>query len=366
MINKNLKIALVFDWMTTRGGAERVNLHLAQIFPNADIFTSVINFKKFPELKTRNVTSSFLQKIPFAKSKHQLFLSLMPYAYEGFDLSQYDLVISSSHSCAKGIITKPETLHICYCHAPMRYAWNDWHKYINEYKLPSFIKSIGKKMIHKIRMWDKISADRPDFYFANSLCTQNRIRKYYRKNSEILYPSINTKSFNLSNVTEDYFLAVGRLTPYKRFDLLVETFNKNKLPLKIVGTGVEEEALKKSAKGNIKFLGYVSEKKLRQLYQNCKALVFPQLEDFGITPLEVMASGKPVIAYKAGGALETVIENKTGVFFKEQTHESLNQAITEFQKQKFNNLEIRKHAEKFDQQKFKEKLLTQIAKLMQK
>jgi glycosyltransferase involved in cell wall biosynthesis len=360
---KNLKIALVFDWMTTRGGAERVNLHLAGIFPNADIFTSVINHKKFPELKDRNIKTSFIQKLPFAKKKHQLFLSLMPYAYENFDLSEYDLVISSSHSCAKGIITKPETLHICYCHAPMRYAWNNWHQYINEYKLPGFIKRIGKKMIHKIRMWDKISADRPDFYFANSKCTQNRIQKYYRKESKILPPSIDVHSFQIANGYLDYFLAVGRLTPYKKFDLLVETFNKNKLPLKIVGTGIQEEELKKKAKSNIEFLGYVSEKELRKLYRECKALVFPQLEDFGITPLEVMASGRPVIAFKAGGALETVVDKVTGGFFEEQNEKSLNEVINKFQNIKVDPLKIRKHAEKFDHKHFKEELLKEIRRL---
>ena len=356
---KEAKIALVFDWMTTYGGAEKVNLQLHKIFPEAEIFTSIYNPKKFKGLENATVHTSFINKLPFAKSKHQFYLGLMPYAYELFDLSKFDIVISSSHCCAKGIITKPETLHLCYCHSPMRYAWDNWHQYISEYKMNPIIKEIGKRKMHKLRIWDRMSADRVDHFIANSSTTQRRIKKYYGRDSEIIHPAINTKKYKSSKETEGYFLAVGRLTTYKKFDLIVETFNKIGLPLKIVGSGICKEELQKQAKGNIEFLGFVEDEELKDLYANCEALIFPQLEDFGITPLEAMASGRPVIAYNKGGALDTITE-QTGVFFEEQSSQSLIKAIEEFQKRKFNHHNIREHASHFDQSNFKKQLLQTV------
>jgi len=359
---KDARVALVFDWMTTAGGAEKVNLQLHKIFPEADIFTSIYNPEKVKGFESANIKTSFIQKLPFSKTKHQLYLTLMPYAYESFDFRDYDIVISSSHSCAKGIITKVETLHICYCHTPMRYAWDNWQQYIEEYKMNGFLKKIAKKQMHKLRIWDKISAERVDHYIANSKITSKRIKKYYRKNSEIIHPSINSENFHISEKPENYYLAVGRLIPYKKFELIIEAFNKTGLQLKIAGTGVAEEELKAKANSNIEFLGYVSDKKLRELYSNCQALIFPQVEDFGITPLEAMSSGRPVIAYAEGGALDTIIDGKTGILFEEQSPEGLIDALERFQdiKGKLNPTEIKKHADNFDNEKFRDQIVDYI------
>ena len=353
------KIALVFDWMTIPGGAERVNLLLHKMFPEAPIFTSIFNPKKVKGFEKASITTSFVQHLPFAKKKHQLYLGMMPYAYELFDLSKFDIVISSSHACAKGIITKPETLHLCYCHSPMRYAWDNWQSYIREYKMNPILKKLGKKRMHKIRIWDRLSADRVDYFIANSGTTKKRIEKYYNRQSSVIYPMINSSKYKVADKTKGYFLAVGRLTPYKKFDLIIDTFNKTGLPLKIVGTGISENDLKKQANENIEFLGFVDDKELQKLYSECEALIFPQIEDFGITPLEAMASGRPVIALGKGGALDTIEENKTGIFFKKQKVKHLKDAIEKYQKNKknFNSKEIVSHAKQFDEKEFQKKLM---------
>ncbi len=354
------KIALVFDWMTNQGGAEKVNHVLHEMFPEAPIFTSIYNSKKLKGFEKAKIHTSFIQNLPLAKRKHQIYLGMMPYAYELFDLSEFDIVISSSHACAKGVITKPETMHICYCHTPMRYAWDNWHSYINEYKMNPILKSFGKKRIHKLRIWDRLSAERVDHFIANSNTTKKRISKYYRKDSHVIYPMIKASDYKIAKETKPYYLAVGRLTPYKKFDLTIEAFNKLGLPLKIVGTGVSKKELKQKAKDNIEFLGFVSDAELHKLYSECEALIFPQIEDFGITPLEAMASGRPVIAYKKGGALDTIVENETGVFFKEQNTKSLTEAVQRFQGKKFDPQKIREHARKFDKKKFQRQMMEYI------
>ncbi|MBI4231841.1 glycosyltransferase [Candidatus Peregrinibacteria bacterium] len=356
MTFQKAKIALVFDWMTNPGGAEKVNLVLHKMFPQAPIFTSIFNAKAFPEFDSAAINTSFIQNLPFAKTKHQLYLSLMPYAYELFDLSNFDIVISSSHSCAKGIITKPETLHICYCHSPMRYAWDNWHSYIREYKMNALLKRFAKKRMHKLRIWDRLSAERVDYFIANSQTTKRRIAKYYKHQSSIIHPMIKHQNYEIANSTKGYFLAVGRLIPYKKFDLIVETFNQIGLPLKIAGTGIMEQELRRQAKGNIEFLGYVPESMLKKLYSECEALIFPQVEDFGITTIEAMASGRPVIAFRAGGALDTVIEDQTGIFFDKQTSLHLKAAIEKYQENKddFIPEKIRAHAANFSQKNFED------------
>ncbi|MDD3862047.1 MAG: glycosyltransferase, partial [Candidatus Gracilibacteria bacterium] len=302
------KIALVFDWTTVQGGAEKVNLFIHKMFPKAPIFTSIYNPKKVKGFEKADIKTSFIQKLPFAKTKHQLYLSLMPYAYELFDLSQFDIVISSSHACSKGVITKPGTLHICYCHTPMRYAWDNWQSYISEYKMNPIVKTIGKDHIHKLRIWDRLSAERVDKYIANSNTTQKRIKKYYGKNSEVIFPMIKHSDYKIAKKRKGYFLAVGRLAPYKKFDLIIDAFNRLGLPLKVVGTGIMEKELIAKSADNIEFMGYVPDEDLKTLYSECEAFIFPQIEDFGITPLEAMASGRPVIAMGEGGSLDTIIE----------------------------------------------------------
>ena len=355
---QDAKIALVFDWMTNMGGAEKVNLKLHKMFPKAPIFTSIFNEENMKDFRGADVRTSFIQNLPFAKRKHQFYLSFMPYAYELFDLSQFDIVISSSHACSKGIITKPETIHVTYCHSPMRYAWDNWQEYIREYNVNPLIKYLAKRKLHKLRIWDKLSADRVDYFIANSKTTQKRIEKYYRRPSTVISPMIDINKYIISNKTKGYFLAVGRLIPYKKFDLIIETFNELGLPLKIVGTGVMEQKLRKMAKPNIDFLGFVSDDELKKLYSECEALIFPQLEDFGIIPLEAMASGRPVIAYNRGGATETVVDKETGIFFKQQDPLHLKAAIEEYirNKSSFKPEAIREHTEQFDEEEFERKL----------
>lgn len=358
-MNKNPKIAIVADWLTNQGGAEKVILDIYKCFPDATIFTTIYNQEKLPQFKDAKIVTSFLQNFPFAKNKHQLYLALMPYAFESFDFTDYDIVISSSFACAKGIITKPETLHISYCHNPMRYIWDESHQYVKEHNFSQIFKLIAKPFLHKIRIWDKISSDRVDYYIANSKFVSNRIQKYYQKDSTVIYPGVeftNTKIEIKSN-KKDYFLATGRLKPFKRFDLIIEAFNQSKKNLVIAGTGEDLERLKSlNTNPNTKFVGFISDQELQKLFLNAKAFIFPQAEDFGITPVEAQYFGCPVIAYKKGGALETVINNKTGLFFENQTPEILNQAIEELETTEFVYNQIHEHATKFSNLNFQKKL----------
>ena len=358
----SLNIAIVCDWLTNMGGAEKVILALHRLFPHAPIYTSLYNPGKVKGFENATIHTSYLQNLPFAKNHHQLYLGFMPQVFEGFNLNDYDLVISSSHSCAKGIITKPQTLHISYCHSPMRYAWENSINYIREYEINGVIKKLAPVFIHKIRLWDRLSADRVDYFIANSHHIQRRIHKYYRRPSTVVHPHVELEKFQLGAERQKFFLAVGRLTPYKRFDLLIDTFNELGLPLKIVGTGVSAKKLKARAKENIEFLGYVSDAELSRLYGEAKALIFPQSEDFGITPLEAMASGCPVIAYGSGGALETVVDSKTGILFPEQTTVSLSHAVEKFEQHRFNHRAIREHAESFNEDRFRREMLDFIEK----
>lgn len=354
---KDTKIAIVCDWLTNFAGAERVILKLHKMFPHAPIYTSTFNAQKMSAFSDAIIQTSFLQGFPKAKVKHQWYLPLYPLAFEQFDLSNYDIVISSCHSCSKGIITKPETMHISYCHSPMRYAWDNSHEYLRTYKIPWPARHFLPKVIHKIRMWDRLAADRVDHFVTNSKYVKKRIKKYYKRNSEVIHPMVNIKDYYISKTPKEYYLAVGRFTPYKKFDLIIDAFNELPYKLKIIGTGVAEKELKKKAKKNIEFLGFVSEERLRDLYANAKALIFPQVEDFGITPLESMASGRPVVAFRRGGALETVKEGETGIFFDEQNVLELKAAIQKCEKSKWNSTKIRNHAKKFDDSVFEKKFL---------
>lgn len=352
----DLRIAIVCDWLTNFAGAERVILKLHKMFPNAPIYTSIYNKNKMPGFENAVIRTSFLQNFPFAKKKHQWYLAFYPLAFEQMDLSKYDIVISSCHSASKGIITKPETLHVSYCHSPMRYAWDGSHEYLRTYKFPWPINNFIPNVIHKIRMWDRVAADRVDQFVTNSKYVKKRIKKYYKRDSEVIYPMIDIDDFFITSGKKDYYLAVGRFTPYKKFDLIVDAFNELPYKLKIIGSGKQEKELKAKAKGNIEFLGHVSEKELKETYSNAKALVFPQVEDFGITPLESMASGRPVIAYKAGGALETIKNKETGLFFNHQDVPHLKATIEKFEKMHWNSKNIREHTKKFDSKIFEKKL----------
>ncbi|PJC37175.1 glycosyltransferase family 4 protein [Candidatus Peregrinibacteria bacterium CG_4_9_14_0_2_um_filter_53_11] len=355
------KVAIVCDWLVSRGGAERVISALAQLYPQAPIYTSIYNPEALPEFSEREVITSYIQKLPFAKSKHHLYLPLMPTAFEQFDLSEYDIVISSCHSCAKGVITKPRTLHISYCHSPMRYLWDSWHEYFANYGINPLLRSTARHLLHKLRIWDRLAADRVDKYLTNSRHVQERIQKYYRRESEVIYPPVETQ-FAIKPEQGQYYLAVGRLAPYKRFDLVVDAFNELQLPLVIVGTGKEEAALKKRAGRFTTFVGQVSDSELREIYSKATAFIFPQLEDFGITPLEAMSSGKPVIAYGKGGALETIEEGISGLFFEEQTPESLKEAVIRSQKINWQAEKIQKHVERFSRETFERAFSSYVSK----
>lgn len=353
-----MRTALVHDWLTNLAGSERVLLALHELYPEAPIYTSVFVPEEFPTLRHADVRTSFLQRIPGAKKKHQAFPWLRTVAFEGFDLSGYDVVISSSHAESKGVITRPETLHICYCYTPIRYYWSGYHHYLANPRfgaLNPLVKAVLPYMANYLRIWDRCAADRVDLFVAISEHVAHRIRKYYRRDAEVIHPPVDTSWLHPSERVEDYFLVVGRLIPYKRTDLVVEAFNRLGLPLKIAGTGSEMESLRRMARPNVEFLGRVSDAELAELYSRCLALVFPQEEDFGIVPLEAMAAGRPVIAYRAGGALETVREGLTGVFFERQEPESLMEAVRRFDPGYFDPLLIRRHAMRFDTSVFKDK-----------
>lgn len=356
--SQNMKIALVHDYLTQLGGGEKVLSALCETFPEAPIYTLIYDEKATNGVfKNREIHTSFLQKIPGAKKFSRGLIWLMPLAVEQFDLSDFNLVISVSHSYGKGVITRPGTKHVCYCLTPTRYLWHDPG-------LP--FRFVSQPLLTYLRAWDFQAAQRPDHFIADSETVKRRIKKYYNRDSEVIYPPVETDRFQISDGPKDYFLIVGRPVPYKRFDLAIEAFGR--LPnekLLVIGDWPLYSRLKlKNTKAeNIKFIGRVSEDELPNYYANCKALIFPQEEDFGIVPVEAMASGRPVIAYRKGGALETVIEGKTGLFFNEQTMESLIEAVKNFDEGRFDPERIRRHAEKFDSSVFKTKISESISRL---
>ena len=351
-----MKVAIVHDWLTIYGGSESIVRILHDMFPEAPVYTTVYDKKNMPaDFAQMDIRPSFLQRYPFAKKKYTMYLPFMPRAFESFDLSEYDLVISSNTSCSKGVLTGARTLHICYCNTPMRYGWDFYHEYIREKgKLGKFMISC---MMKKIRLWDRLSADRVDRFIANSNNVARRIRKHYGRTSHVIYPPVRTRMFTLGDrKQEEYYLAVSRLVPYKRIDLLVEAFSILGLPLKIIGDGSEMKELKKKASSNIQFLGRLEDDMVLKYMQGAKAFLFPGEEDFGITPIEAQACGVPVIAYGRGGALETVVNGKTGIFFQEQTKESVIEAVKSFEKMTFQREAIADHAEKFSEERFRREL----------
>ncbi len=348
-----MKTALVYDRVNKWGGAERVLLALHEIFPEAPLYTSVYNSKTAPWAKVfSKVIPSFLQKIPFASSNHEFLGALTPIAFESFDFSKYDLVISVSSEAAKGIITKPGTLHICYCLTPTRYLWSGYDIY---FKNP-VLGFLSKPVVLYLRKWDKIAAQRPDVMVAISSEVAKRIKKYYGREADVIYPPVKLaySEKRTADRNKKYYLVVNRLVLYKKVDLVIEVFNQLKWPLIVVGTGSEERRLKSMSKSkNIKFVGEVADGDLINYYQGTRALIMPQEEDFGMVSIEAQAVGVPVIAYKKGGSLETVVEGKTGIFFDHQTPESLIAAIERFDKMQFNRRELVNNAERFSQEKFK-------------
>ena len=353
-----MKIAIVHDYLNQYGGAERVVEVLRELFPEAPIYTSIYLPDNMPNsFRKMDIRTSFMQKLPFLHKHFKKYLLLYPKAIQSFDLSKYDVVLSSSSAFAKGAIKGQEACHICYCYTPMRFVWN-YEEYVARENFGKCIRKILPFAIQKLRKWDETTVNRVDYFIAISQNIQRRIKEYYDRESEVIYPPVNTEIFQPSKEIGNYFLVVSRLNSYKRIDLVIQVFNELKLPLRIIGNGPHRSALEKMAHQNIKFLGKVSDEKLAENYSKCKALVFPSGEDFGIAPLEAQASGRPVIAYADGGALETIVEGITGIFFKQQTAESLIEAIGRFDKIKNNFVpqKIRENAFRFDKEIFKRKI----------
>lgn len=352
---KPLRIALVHEFLVQDGGAEQVLRVLADMFPDAPIYTLVADFSKAAKhFDKKRVRTSFIQKFPFSRTKYQWYLPFMPAAIESFDLSAFDIVISSSSAFAKGVITQQDTIHICYCHSPTRYLWTDSHSYVKDLSVPGLVKRLIPHQLSRLRVWDFAAAQRPDIFIANSKNVQKRIRKYYRRDSQVVYPPVPTQNFFVSDTTEPYFLAGGRLVGYKRFDIIVEAFNHLGIPLKIFGTGPLSDELRSRSKKNIEFLGQISDIALRKLYAQAQAYINPQEEDFGLTMTEALASGCPVIAYEAGGAREIVTEPINGTFFHEQTWEVLADAVVRFRDADFDRGAIQQSAQPFSEIAFKQ------------
>jgi glycosyltransferase involved in cell wall biosynthesis len=352
-----MKVALIHDWLSVLGGSEQVLLSLHEIFKDAPIFTSVFNKSEFPQLKNVKIITSWFNKLPMASKRPQYYLPFLPAAFENFDLAEFDLVISSCHAVCKGVITKPETLHISYCHTPIRYIWTPW---LDPRLSGGFIKNI---IAHNLRIWDFQAAQRVDKFIANSKTVAERIKKYYKRDADVIYPPVRTSFFkplDSFNKLGNFYLLVGRLVCYKKPDIAIEAFNKLGLPLKIIGTGPELHRLSKLANKNVEFLGKLNDEELKKYYASALAFIFPAEEDFGIVSVEAMASGRPVIAYKKGGAKEIVLEGETGEFFEEQTAESLIKVLRNFDPAKYDIKKIRKRAEEFDESVFKNKFLEYI------
>ncbi|MBU1037356.1 glycosyltransferase [Patescibacteria group bacterium] len=355
-----MKIALTHDHLFQLGGAEKVLLEFHKMFPESPVFTLIHNPEKAGLFKDLDIKTSFLEKMPLGVKHFKWYLWLMPLAWEQFDFSGYDIVISSSSAFAKGILTPPNTLNISYCHSPTRYLWSDTHQYVEELNQPEIIKKILPLILNRLRVWDHVAAQRVDKFVANSEFVARRIKKYYQREATVIHPPVETKKFFISSEIDNYYVIVSRLRPYKRVDLAIKAFNQLRIPLKIIGTGEEENHLKKIAKDNIQFLGELSDEERNKVLSRAKAFIHPQEEDFGITAVEAMASGRPVIAYKSGGALESVIDNETGKFFDEQSWESLADLVIRFERilKQFDPQKIKEHAEKFDiavfQKNFKE------------
>lgn len=350
-----MKVALVYDRVNKWGGAERVLLSLHDMFPDAPLYTSVYDEKHAPWAKVfSKIYTSFLQRVPLAKSNHELFGWLMPYIFESFNFDKYDLVISVTSEAAKGIITKPSTKHICYCLTPTRYLWSHYNLYFKN----KLLRFFSKPIINHLRSWDKVASQRSDKIIAISSEVKERIEKYYQRDSEVIFPPVkNLNKDNKFSNNRNYYLVVSRLVPYKKVDLAVKAFDKLKLPLIIVGSGSEYLRLRLMAKTNIKFTGQVSEEELTKYYKGAKALIMPQEEEFGIVSIEAQFFGIPVIAYKGGGALDTVTEGKTGTFFLRQEVDSIASAVAQFnQRPEVNRPSLVENANRFSEKVFKERL----------
>lgn len=359
-----MKVAVIHDWLTGVRGGEKVLEAILEIYPNADLYTLVYKKGSLNKLiEDRKIYTSFIDKLPFATKLYKHYNPLFPFAIEQFNLNKYDLVISSSHIAAKGVITGPNTLHISYIHTPVRYYWD---RYDNYFRNKNFLMKLIIGFVAPLyRIWDVSNTNRIDHLIANSSFVSNRIFKYYKRKSTVIYPPVDTTKFNnLESKTKDYYLIVSALVPYKSIHIAIQAFNKNKKKLKIVGNGEEVTKLKHLSKSiKIEFLGRVSNEELNKLYSGAKGFIINSVEDFGIAPIEAQACGIPVIAYKKGGCLETIIENETGIFYDKQNSKDLNKAILELEKRKWNIEKIKDNSKRFSKEKFKQSLIDYIRRI---
>ncbi|MEM6837741.1 MAG: glycosyltransferase [Cyanobacteria bacterium P01_C01_bin.120] len=354
-----MKIAIAHEWLAAYAGSERVVEQILQLYPEAHLF-SLVDFLA-PEargfIQNRPVMTSFIQKLPRARQHFRQYLPLMPIAVEQFDFTDYDIVISSHHAVAKGVLTRADQLHISYVHTPIRYGWDLQWQYLKQSGLQHGLKGFVTRMIlHYLRLWDVSTVNRVDCFVANSRFIARRIHKTYRRSAQVIYPPVATERFRSDRPRADFYLTVSRFVPYKRVDLTISAFNELGLPRVVIGEGDSRSQLQKTARPNIQFLGYQSDAVVIDYMERCKAFIFPAEEDFGITLVEAQAAGAPAIAYGRGGALETVVSGKTGLLFPEQTVASLMQAVRAFEVAPLTTPAeaIRQHAERFSEQHFRQ------------
>ena len=355
-----MKKALVHDWFSVYAGAEKCVESFTNIWDDFEVY-SLIDFLSYEDrkiiLKGKKVNTSFVQTLPKAKTKYRNYLPLFPLAIEQFDLTEYDVILSSSHAVAKGVLTHSNQLHISYVHTPIRYAWDLYHQYLRESGLyKGFKGALAKYFLHKIRMWDISTVNRVDYYIANSNYIARRIKKVYGKESTVIYPPVDVEKFELCEEKEEYYFTMSRMVPYKKIDLIVETFSKTNKKLIVAGTGPDMEKIKSFSGDNVEFVGFVSDEEAIKYMQKAKCFVFAAEEDFGIVPVEAQACGTPVICLGKGGTKETVVDGVTGVHFGEQNVKSLSKAIDKFETLEFNPREIRKHSLKFSKERFEKEI----------
>lgn len=353
----SLNLAITADWLTTAGGAEHVIAELSALWPSAPLFTSVAAPERLPALAHAEIRTTWLQPWYKLLGNHQLLLPLLPGAMESIDLSGYDVILSSSHAVGKGIIPPAGAVHVCYCHTPMRYAWEMEEQYLQDFRVPQLLRPLLRRELKKLRAWDLAAARRTDAFIANSSQTAERIARIYGRESVIVPPPVADRYFaaplRQAAPVEPYFIAMGRFVPYKRFDLLIAAANELKFPLWIAGKGKDEERLRAMAGPTVRFLGYVPDTELPALVAGAEGFLFPQLEDAGLVLLEAMACGTPAIAYAEGGSVDALVPGQTGVFLQAQTVEAFAAAFAEFQAHTFDRAAIRRHAEKFSRERFR-------------
>lgn len=355
---KNIKTAIVHDWLTTYGGGERVVEVFARLFPDAPLYTTIYDKKSLGHLfPPERVRTSYMQKIPGVTRHYKKMLRLMPRAFEEFDLSGYDLVLSSSSSCAKGVLTGANCTHISYIHSPMRYAWDLYPEYLSQ--ASPLVRWGMRRQMPGIRQWDALTGNRVDEFLANSREVAARIEKVYRRKAAVLHPPIETDFYTPSPAGRggDYYLVLSRFIPYKRIDLAIKACNRLGRKLVIIGSGPQEKELRKLAGPTVTFTGFISNEDVLEYYRNCRAFLFPGFEDFGMTPVEAQACGRPIVAFGEGGALDSVLPGKTGVFFPRQTVESLMEGMEELESRSWDGESIRRHAERFSASSFEDKLM---------